>query len=134
MSLKLKTKQILLDAEHDHIVDILLTLCEKYPNLGEEIEFLLYPKFIKNPQSYYNKLVKRAIDTNSWSHFPNKGVKGLGEMADKVSFLENIGNDLEASKLGKAILDIIARTKRNYNNQNQEELENIRYKLRKYTI
>jgi hypothetical protein len=132
MALKSKTKQTLVDAEHDQLIDILLALCEKYPNLGEDIEFLLHPKAIKNPQSYYNKLVKRAIDTNSWSHFPNKGVKGLSEMTDKVSFLEKIGNDMEAVKLAKAILDIIARAKRNYNNQNQEELENIKYKLRRY--
>jgi hypothetical protein len=132
MALKCKTKQILVDAERDQLVDILLSLCEKYPNLGEDIEFLLYPKAIKNPQSYYNKLVKRAIDTNSWSHFPNKGVRGLEEMTEKINFLEKIHNDPEATKLAKAVLDIIARAKRNYNNQNQEELENIKYKLRRY--
>ncbi|MBC7471818.1 MAG: hypothetical protein H7196_00930 [candidate division SR1 bacterium] len=132
MPLKSKTKQILIDAERDQLLDILLALCEKYPNLGEEIEFLLYPKTIKNPQSYYNKLVKRTIDTNSWSHFPNKGVKGLLEMVDKIIFFEKINNDLEGIKLAKAVLDIIARTKRNYNNQNAEELEEISYKLRRY--
>jgi hypothetical protein len=132
MALKSKTKQILVEAERDQLVDILLSLCEKYPNLGEDIEFLLYPKAIKNPQSYYNKLVKRAIDTNSWSHFPNKGVRGLEEMVDKINFFEKIHNYPEATKLAKAVLDIIARAKRNYNNQNQEELENIKYKLRRY--
>jgi hypothetical protein len=132
MSLKSKTKALLLEVERDQILDILFALCEKYPNLGEEIEFLLYPKSIKNPQSYYNKLVKRAIDTNSWSHFPNKGVKGLGEMVEKVIFMEKIGNDPEAIKLAKAILDVINRTKKKYNNQNQDELENIKYSLRKF--
>jgi hypothetical protein len=114
------------------VLDILLSLCEKYPNLGEEVEFLLYPKSIKNPQSYYNKLVKRAIDTNSWSHFPNKGVKALTEMATKVEFMAKIGNDPEAAKLAQAVLEIIARTKRKYNDQNREELDDLRYRLRKY--
>ena len=133
MPLKAKIKTQLMEAEHDQILDILLSLCEKYPNLGEDIEFFISPKSIKNPQSYYNKLVKRAIDTNSWSHFPNKGIKGLTEMTEKAEFMAKIGNDPEAKKLVKAILEIIARTKRKYNNQNVEELEFIKHQLRKYT-
>ena len=132
MPLKSKIKNVLVEAERDQLLDILLSLCEKYTNLGEDIEFLLNPKLMKNPQSYYNKLVKRAIDTNSWSHFPNKGVKALEEMATKVEFMYKIGNESEAKKLAKAIIDIIVRTKKKYNNQNVAELAFIKQKLLKY--
>jgi hypothetical protein len=132
MALRPKTKEQLSEAGHEQILDILFTLCEKYPNLGGEIEFLLYPKSIKNPQSYYNKLVKRAIDTNSWSHFPNKGIKGLEEMSAQVFFFEKIGNEREAIKLATAILDIIARTRKRRNNQNVTELKEIKHKLSRF--
>ena len=132
MPLKSKIKNVLVEAERDQLLDILLSLCEKYTNLGEDIEFLLSPKLMKNPQSYYNKLVKRAIDTNSWSHFPNKGVKALEEMTTKVEFMSKIGNESEAKKLAKAMADIIVRTKKKYNNQNVEELKQVAYRISKY--
>lgn len=130
--MKPKMKTFLEEADKDQLLEILTSLCDKYKYLSEEIEFLLHPKNIKNPQSYYNKLVKKAIDTNSWSKFPNKGVKGLEEMLAKLEFLEKIGNRLEAEKLAKPILEVVARCRRNYNSQNQEELTSIKSKLTRY--
>jgi hypothetical protein len=123
---------LLEEAGPEQVLDILMSLCEKYPYLAEDIEFIMQPKLIKNSQAYYNKLAKKAIDTNSWSKFPNKGVKGLEKMVEKIRFLETVGNHLEAAKLAKAVLDIIARCKRNYNSQNQEELAAIQDKLGRY--
>jgi hypothetical protein len=130
--MKPKIKTLLEESDQDQLLEIIMVLCEKYKQLPEEIEFILSPKNVKNPQSYYNKLVKKAIDTNSWSKFPNKGIKGLEDMLNKLQFLEKIGNIFEAQKLAKAILDIIARCKRKYNSQNEEQLLNIKIKLQKY--
>ena len=130
--MKPKIKTLLEEADQDQLLEIIMALCEKYKQLPEEIEFILSPKNIKNPQSYYNKLVKKAIDTNSWSKFPNKGVKGLQEMVTKLDFLEKIGNIFEAQKLAKAILDIITRCKRKYNSQNEDSLLEIKIKLQRY--
>jgi hypothetical protein len=129
---KPKLKTILEEADKDQLFEILVLLCEKYKYLSEDIEFILSPREIKNPQSYYNKLVKKAIDTNSWSKFPNKGVKGLQEMIDKVFFLEKIGNIFEAQKLAKSILETISRTKKNYNSQNVEDIQALKIKLHRY--
>ena len=130
--MKPKIKTLLEESDQDQLLEIIMALCEKYKQLPEEIEFILSPKKVKNPQSYYNKLVKKAIDTNSWSKFPNKGVKGLEEMAVKLEFLEKIGNTLEAQKLAKSILDIISRCKRKYNSQNEDSLLEIKIKLQRY--
>ncbi|MEI6728420.1 MAG: hypothetical protein WCK98_02140 [bacterium] len=130
--MKPKIKTLLEEADQDQLLEIIMALCDKYKQLPEEIEFILSPKNIKNPQSYYNKLVKKAIDTNSWSKFPNKGVKGLQEMVTKLDFLEKIGNIFEAQKLAKAILDIISRCKRKYNSQNEDLLLEIKIKLQQY--
>ena len=130
--MKPKIRAILEEVDKDQLFEIIMSLDEKYKTLGEDIEFILNPKKIKNPQSYYNKLVKKAIDTNSWSKFPNKGVKGLEIMIDKLEFFEKIGNYLEAQKLAIAILGVIERCRKKYNNQNVEELRIIRNKLQKY--
>jgi len=127
--MKPKIRTILEEADNSLLFEIILSLCEKHKTLGEDIEFILNPKNIKNPQSYYNKLVKKAIDTNSWSHFPNKGVNGLQEMVVKLEFFQKIGNFQEAQKLTEAILAIIERCRRNYNNQNVAELKEMRLKL-----
>lgn len=132
--MKPKIKTILEESEREQLLDVLNALVDKYNYLNEELEFILIPKNIKNPQSYYNKLVKKAIDTNSWSKFPNKGIKGLELMLGKLEFLEKMGNYAECQKLAIAILEVIARCKRNYNNQNVEELKKIRIKLQKYWI
>ena len=130
--MKPKIRAILEEVDKDQLFEIIMSLDEKYKTLGEDIEFILEPKKIKNPQSYYNKLVKKAIDTNSWSKFPNKGVKGLEIMVDKLQFFEKIGNYLEAQKLAIAVLGVIERCRKKYNNQNVEELMIIRNKLQKY--
>ena len=130
--MKPKIKTLLEEADQDQLLEIIMLLCEKYKQLPEEIEFILSPKNIKNPQSYYNKLVKKSIDTNSWSKFPNKGIKGLQEMLVKLLFLEKIGNIFEAQKLAKSILDVVARCKRKYNSQNEENLLDIKNKLIRY--
>ena len=130
--MKPKIRAILEEVDKDQLFEIIMSLDEKYKTLGEDVEFILSPKKIKNPQSYYNKLVKKAIDTNSWSKFPNKGVKGLEIMVDKLQFFEKIGNYLEAQKLAIAVLGVIERCRKKYNNQNVEELMIIRNKLQKY--
>jgi len=127
--MKPKIRAILEEADKDQLFEIIMSLSEKYKTLGEDIEFILDPKKIKNPQSYYNKLVKKTIDTNSWSKFPNKGVKGLEEMVDKFEFFIKIGNNLEAQKLCNAILAVIERCRKNYNSQNAEELLSIKNRL-----
>ncbi len=127
--MKPKIRAILEEADNSLLFEIIMNLCEKHKTLSEDIEFILNPKNIKNPQSYYNKLVKKAIDTNSWSHFPNKGVKGLQEMMLKLEFFQKIGNFQEAQKLAEAILGVIQRCRKNYNNQNVEELETIKSNL-----
>ena len=130
--MKPKIRTILEDADKDLLFEIIMSLTEKYKTLSEDIEFILEPKKIKNPQSYYNKLVKKTIDTNSWSKFPNKGVKGLDEMIVKLEFFEKIGNFQEAQKLALAILGVIERCRKNYNNQNVEELKSLKNRLQKY--
>jgi hypothetical protein len=130
--MKSKIKLILEEADKDQLLEIIQSLCDKHKTLADDIEFLLTPKNIKNPQSYYNKLVKKAIDTNSWSKFPNKGVVGLQRMVEKLEFFQKINNQPEAEKLAKSILDIISRTKKKYNNQNVEELNIIKVKLQSY--
>jgi len=132
--MKPKIRAILEDSDKDQLFDIIMSLDEKYKTLGEDIEFILEPKKIKNPQSYYNKLVKKTIDTNSWSKFPNKGVKGIEIMVNKLEFFEKIGNFQESQKLATAILAVIDRCRKNYNNQNVEELKNIKNKLQKYWL
>jgi len=130
--MKSKIKFLLEEADKDQLLEIIQSLCDKHKTLADDIEFLLTPKNIKNPQSYYNKLVKKAIDTNSWSKFPNKGVAGLQRMLEKLEFFQKINNQPEAEKLAKSILDIISRTKKKYNNQNVEELNEIKVKLQSY--
>jgi hypothetical protein len=130
--MKPKIRTILEEADKDQLFEIIMSLTEKYKTLAEDIEFILDPKKIKNPQSYYNKLVKKSIDTNSWSKFPNKGVKGLEEMVVKLEFFEKIGNFQEAQKLATAILSVIERCRKNYNNQNTDELKVIKNKLQNY--
>jgi len=130
--MKTKLKNILEEADSYQLLEILTILCEKYSYLDGEIEFILNPRNTKNPQSYYNKLVKKSIDTNSWSKFPNKGVKGLNESLEKLNLLQNFGNSQEASKLARSILDIIARCKKNYNTQNVEDLLLIKEKVEVY--
>ena len=130
--MKSKIKTVLEEADKDQLLEILMTLCEKYNYLDGDIEFILSPRNLKNPQSYYNKLVKKAIDTNSWSKFPNKGVKGLEQMVIKLEFLDKIGNEPEAEKLAKAIFGIIERCKRNYNSQNTEGMKDILERLERY--
>lgn len=130
--MKPKIRTILEESDKDQLFEIIMSLTEKYKTLAEDIEFILEPKKIKNPQSYYNKLVKKTIDTNSWSKFPNKGVKGLEEMMVKLEFFEKIGNFQESQKLATAILSVIERCRKNYNNQNTEELKAIKIKLNNY--
>ncbi len=130
--MKPKLQTFLEEADKDQLLEIIASLCEKHKTLEDDINFLLNPKNIKNPQSYYNKLVKKAIDTNSWSKFPNKGVVGLLNMVEKLEFFQKIGNIAEAEKLAKSVLDIIARTRRNYNRQNNEELDRIELKLQRW--
>lgn len=125
------TLQYLSEADSGQLLDIIMTLCDKHKTLAEEIEFLIKPKSIKKPQSYYNKLVKKAIDTNSWSKFPNKGVKGLEQMLSKMNFFVEIGNPDEAVKLARAISDIVMRCRKKYNSQNQAELEQIAFQAGK---
>jgi len=127
--MKSKIKYLLEEADSSQLLEILDILCQKYKQLPEEIEFILSPKNIKNPQSFYNKLVKKAIDTNSWSRFPNKGVKGLQEMITKLELFQKIGNHLEAKKLGIAIAGILDRCQKKYNTQNVSELFDIRIQL-----
>lgn len=127
--MKPKIKTLLEEIDSYQLLEILTSLTEKYSFLEGDIEFLLAPKNIKNPQSYYNKLVKKAIDTNSWSKFPNKGVVGLEKMISRLELLEKVGNSQEAIKLATAILAIIQRTKKKYNNQNVEELKALSLKL-----
>ena len=129
--MKPSLKSTLYDADRDQILDILLALSNKFPNLDQEIEFMLDPRAIKYPQSYYNKLVKRTIDTNSWSHFPAKGVRGLEEMLIKADKLSKIGNHTESEKLKQAIADVVTRTKRHYNQQHKDELNQILIKALK---
>jgi hypothetical protein len=130
--MKSKIRAILEDADKDQLFEIIMSLDEKYKTLSEDIEFILEPKKIKNPQSYYNKLVKKAIDTNSWSKFPNKGVKGLEIMVEKLEFFEKIGNTIEAEKLATAVLGVLERCRKKYNSHNVEELKQIGNKLLNY--
>ena len=125
--MKAKLKEKLSEIPNDFLLEILDTLCEKNTHLEKEIEFILSPSKIKYAQSYYNRLVKTAIDTNSWSHFPNKGVIGLRNCVHKMQLFQNAGNDIEARKLALAITGIIERCRRRYNNQNQDELDEIWY-------
>lgn len=127
--MKPKIKLLLEGADSSQLLEIIDILSEKYKQLPEEIEFILSPRNIKNPQSYYNKLVKKAIDTNSWSKFPNKGVKGLEEMLVKLELFQKMGNVLEANKLGLAIQGILDRCKKKYNTQNVDELLQVQEKL-----
>lgn len=127
--MKSKVKELLEEADSSQLIEIITLLSEKYKQLPEEIEFILNPKKLKNPQSYYNKLVKKAIDTNSWSKFPNKGVTGLEQMLEKFNLLNKVGNFDEANKLKIAILGILQRCKKKYNTQNIEELEKIKIVL-----
>jgi hypothetical protein len=123
--MKQKLKETLFESSNDLLLEIIETLCNRDKNLENEIEFLLNPKKIKNPESHYNKFVKKAIDTNSWSKFPNKGVTGLWVCLEKIKILKNAQNFEEAKKLGISILAVIDRCKRNYNSQNVEELNQI---------
>jgi hypothetical protein len=130
--MKPKLKELLEESSMELLLEILETLCLKDPKLEPEIEFILNPKKFKYPQSYYNKYAKNAIDTNSWTKFPNKGVAGLERCFSKVQFFESIGNFEEAAKLAKAIIDIIKRCKKKYNNQNVDELKSLERRLAKY--
>lgn len=123
--MKAKLKEKLEEAPPEMLLEILDALCEKNKHLENEIEFILSPSKIKYAQSYYNRLVKTAIDTNSWSHFPNKGIVGLWTCVDKMRLFQDAGNYLEARKLSMAIEGIIERCRRRYNNQNQEGLDEI---------
>ena len=127
--MKPSTKNLLEDIDSSFLLEIIENLCDKYGFLEGDINFLIAPKKVKFAQAYYNKLVKLAIDTNSYSKFPNKGARGLNEMLTKAKFLESIGNLQEAKKLGKAIYEVIARCERNYNSNNEDELDSIKYSI-----
>jgi hypothetical protein len=130
--MKAKLKDKLAEASEDQLIDILDSLCSKYKFLEAEIEFVLSPKKIKETQSYYNRFVKQAIDTNSWSKFPNKGIDGLNKCLDRLRVFENVGNRLEAKKIAEAILIIINKCKSKYNNHNIEDLARINQIVSKY--
>jgi hypothetical protein len=130
--MKPKLIELLEESSMELLLEILETLCLKDSKLEPEIEFILNPKKFKYPQSYYNKYVKNAIDTNSWTNFPNKGVTGLERCYTRVQFFESIGNLEEAAKLAKAIIDIIKRCKKKYNYQNVDELKSLEKRLSKY--
>ena len=123
--MKAKLKEKLSEIPNDFLLEILDNLCEKNQHLEKEIEFILNPTKIKYAQSYYNRLVKTAIDTNSWSHFPNKGIIGLRTCVSKMQLLQSVGNDQEARKLALAITGVIDRCNRNYNYNNQDQLDEI---------
>lgn len=123
--MKQKLKERLSEMPNDFLLEILESLCERDKTLENEIEFILSPAKIKRHQSYYNRFVKAAIDTNSWSHFPNKGVTGLLKCLEKMKLLNNAKNYTEAEKMGISILGIISRCQKKYNNQNKEELDKI---------
>ena len=89
--MKAKLKEKLSEIPNDFLLEILDNLCEKNQHLEKEIEFILNPTKIKYAQSYYNRLVKTAIDTNSWSHFPNKGIIGLRTCVSKMQLLQSVG-------------------------------------------
>jgi hypothetical protein len=130
--MKSKLYEKLAELSAEHLVDIINGLCEKNKALENEIEFLLNPKKIKYPQSYYNRFVKKMIDTNSWSKFPNKGVKGLIECMNKVKQFDKSQNFPEAIKLSLSIQNIILRCKKNYNSHNVVELNDILKQLYRY--
>ena len=130
--MKPKLKELLEESSQELLLEILETLCLKDSKLEPEIEFILNPKKFRYPQSYYNKYAKNAIDTNSWSKFPNKGVAGLELCFKKVVFFESIGNLEEAGKLAYAMIELMKRCRRNYNNQNVDELKDLQKRLAKY--
>lgn len=123
--MKPKLKELLLESSSDQLLDVIEALCGKDKSLENEIEFLLNPKKIKHPQSYYNKFVKKSIDTNSWSKFPNKGITGLKICLEKIKLFESFGNIDESKKMKIAIKGILERCKRKYNSQNVMELKQI---------
>lgn len=127
--MKPKLKEKLSEIPRDYLLEVIEALCEKNKQLENEIEFILSPSKVKYSQSYYNRLVKTMIDTNSWSHFPNKGVAGLRACYQKMQIFRNANNYTEALKIATAINEIIDRCRRKYNDQNQEELNEIWYKV-----
>lgn len=130
--MKAKLQESLMEAGKEQLFDIIYALCEKDPKLEGEIDYVLNPKKLNYTQPYYNRLVKAAIDTNSWSIFPNKGVLGLRKCLEKALFLDSIGNRPESIKIAYAISEVIKRCKRNYNRQNTQELDEIRRDIAKY--
>lgn len=130
--MKNKLKEKLVEASLDQLLDIIDSLCAKNKTLEGEIEFILSPKKINQPQSYYNRYVKQSIDTNSWSKFPNKGVLGLNKCLDRLRTFEIVGNRLEAQKVAKAIFIITSKCKSKYNVQNAERLSEINQTIFKY--
>ena len=127
--MKPATEKLLENVDQAYLMEILDNLCQKYKFLEGDIAFLVAPKKVKFAQSYYNRLVKLAIDTNSYSKFPLKGVRGLNEMLIQAKHLNTVGNSLEARKLAKAVYEIVARCERNYNTNNEEDLDTIKYQL-----
>jgi hypothetical protein len=127
--MKSKLKERLSETSTEQLLDILEALCDKNPSLEGEIDFLLNPKKILYPQSYYNRIVKKEIDTNSWSHFPNKGIKGLQICLAKAKLLVEVGNTQEAKKMAIAMEIIFKKCKQKYTVQNKEELKNLHYQV-----
>jgi hypothetical protein len=119
---KSKLQQLLQESDADQLNEILYLLVEKYKYLEDEIELILTPKSIQNPLAYYQRIVKKAIDTNSFRNFPQKGVKGLKEMESKMDlFIANKTYD-EAWKIGISIIRILMRCMDAGNIQHVEEL------------
>jgi hypothetical protein len=126
---KPKLQQLLQEADSDQLNEILYLLVNKYRHLEDEIELILTPKSIQNPVAYYQRIVKKAIDTNSYRNFPLKGVKGLSEMVIKMElFVANKTYD-EAWKIGIAILKILMRCLDAGNIQHTEELFKIKNRV-----
>ena len=129
--MKAKLKEILYDIPQDFLLEIIDILCVKNKHLENEIEMILAPSKVKYAQSYYNRMVKTAIDTNSWSHFPNKGIVGLEDSIKKMEALKLAKNPIEADKIKVAINGVIERCLNKYNNQNQDKLDEIYAKINK---
>ena len=118
---KATTREMLADCDHDMLYTVVSTLLSKYPELELEINLLIAPKSVNNPVAYYKKQITKAIDTNSWDNFPNKGIAGLNKSIQEFQNLKALKLHSEAFKLATCIIDVIFRCLST--NKNRDEIE-----------